>query len=371
MGVLRMLLALLVANSHHEYFSFESMAGHTAVQAFFVISGFYIALILDEKYKRGVWTFYSNRFLRIYPPYYVAMLLMLASLLLLDAHPFGMREDFFEAFARSWRVWAAYVWTNLALAGQELFFVMGWDAGGSLHFEISDMDLDPAWQFSLVTQAWSLGVEVAFYLAAPYILRGGPKRLAYCFAGSLGLHLLMNFLGSQYAEIGERLTPCELYLFLSGSLGFHLYKRLGRRALPAWLGPTCLAAMLLYVLSYEAIPESIGFPLLIAVVALGAPFVFRAFRNSRWDRFVGDLSYPFYLTHFFAIGVFETYFDEVPSLLLLLCQLALAVGLYAAVDRPLDRWRQRRADRQTVIRPQPGQPAGVAPLAPVPTGRNP
>jgi peptidoglycan/LPS O-acetylase OafA/YrhL len=47
-----------------------------AVEAFFVISGFYMALILESKYsspKDGHWLFYSNRALRIFPMYYATL----------------------------------------------------------------------------------------------------------------------------------------------------------------------------------------------------------------------------------------------------------------------------------------------------------
>ncbi|MFW5836877.1 MAG: hypothetical protein ACOCVM_02635, partial [Desulfovibrionaceae bacterium] len=102
------------------------------------------------------------------------------------------------------------------------------------------------------------------------------------------------------------------------------------------------------------------------LVALGAPFVFRAFRDVRWDRRLGALSYPFYLTHFLAIGIFETHFDDTPNWLLFLCQVLSALGLYALLDRPLNRWRQRRASRPDVIR-LPGR-SGLPgpPLAPSP-----
>ena len=51
------------------------------MQAFFFISGFYMSLILNEKYNidaRGAWLFYSNRFLRIYPIYWSVALLALS-----------------------------------------------------------------------------------------------------------------------------------------------------------------------------------------------------------------------------------------------------------------------------------------------------
>jgi len=46
-----------------------------AVEAFFIVSGFYMSLILTQKYgDKGLWLFYSNRLLRLYP-LYLSMLL--------------------------------------------------------------------------------------------------------------------------------------------------------------------------------------------------------------------------------------------------------------------------------------------------------
>ncbi|MCX6311853.1 MAG: acyltransferase, partial [Bacteroidetes bacterium] len=75
MGSIRTLLALSVV-VFHSYFIFGErlIGGLVAVQAFYLISGFYMAMILNEKYKAGKGSyklFITNRFLRIYPAYWV------------------------------------------------------------------------------------------------------------------------------------------------------------------------------------------------------------------------------------------------------------------------------------------------------------
>jgi len=72
MGTFRFLLALGVLVSHVGPIPhFYPPSGTTSVQAFFVVSGFYMALVLTEKYTRPnqISLFLTNRFLRIYPPY--------------------------------------------------------------------------------------------------------------------------------------------------------------------------------------------------------------------------------------------------------------------------------------------------------------
>ena len=72
MGTFRFILALSVLASHVGPIpNFYPPSGAISVQAFFVVSGFYMALVLTEKYTGPNQTslFLTNRFLRIYPPY--------------------------------------------------------------------------------------------------------------------------------------------------------------------------------------------------------------------------------------------------------------------------------------------------------------
>ena len=82
MGTLRILLALSVAYGHAGmFFGFPLVPGDTAVQAFYAISGFYMALVLNEKYRPDNSTyllFIGNRFARLFPAYAVVLISTLA-----------------------------------------------------------------------------------------------------------------------------------------------------------------------------------------------------------------------------------------------------------------------------------------------------
>lgn len=79
MGVLRFLLAVSVVLAHStDIFGFSLVNSVVAVQAFYIISGFYMTLILNEKYigkSNSYRLFITNRFLRLYPIYWVVLLL--------------------------------------------------------------------------------------------------------------------------------------------------------------------------------------------------------------------------------------------------------------------------------------------------------
>src|SRR3569623_308588 len=77
MGFLRVLLALSVLIAHSEEFlGIKLIGGRLAVETFFIISGFYMSLVLSEKYghiKNSYKLFISNRFLRLLPVYWVVL----------------------------------------------------------------------------------------------------------------------------------------------------------------------------------------------------------------------------------------------------------------------------------------------------------
>ena len=79
MGTIRLILATAVIIFHSSsIFGIQSVGGQIAVQAFYIISGFYMALILNEKYigiNNSYKLFISNRFLRIYPIYWIVFII--------------------------------------------------------------------------------------------------------------------------------------------------------------------------------------------------------------------------------------------------------------------------------------------------------
>ena len=68
MGAIRFTLALSVAVWHLPGAPFKLLNAAVAVLAFFIISGFYMAMVLTEKYSTAK-PFYAGRFLRLYPAY--------------------------------------------------------------------------------------------------------------------------------------------------------------------------------------------------------------------------------------------------------------------------------------------------------------
>jgi peptidoglycan/LPS O-acetylase OafA/YrhL len=84
-GSLRFLLAYLVILSHLVGSDYVAHFGFYAVRGFFVISGFMMTAALNEVYAFDGLRFWTNRALRLLPPYYLFCLLTLIAIALAPA----------------------------------------------------------------------------------------------------------------------------------------------------------------------------------------------------------------------------------------------------------------------------------------------
>jgi peptidoglycan/LPS O-acetylase OafA/YrhL len=181
MGLLRFMLALAVAAGHASSMFgadiYPRVPGSHAVQIFYIISGFLIALILSGKYAdtpQGNWIFYTNRAVKIYVPYFAILLGTVGVWLVTYAvvGKAGQLQSFVvEGSSMSLGAWAFTIVTNLFLLGMEWGSMLIY-RGGHLFFSIFAFEQPPyAVQFTIIPPAWTLSLELAFYLIAPFILR--------------------------------------------------------------------------------------------------------------------------------------------------------------------------------------------------------
>lgn len=301
MGTLRLLLALAVVLLHLRLRDVAT-GGVLSVQLFYMISGFLITHVLVQNPAyRHYRTFQTARWLRLYPMYAVVAVAMLVVVQVLP-------PDFPERWsALPLAAQVLMVVTNLAILGQD--WVMFLTASGDgLRFTADFWHTSPQLHhFLLVPPAWSLGIELSFYLIAPWLVLRW-QRAAAVAAASLALRLVILKLGPGWSDPWTyRFFPTELALFLLGSLSWHLVRpwwygvneAARGRPLVLWatvvLWGACLAFGALPLASWAKGPMLIG----LAFLLLPATFVFSGSR--RWDREVGELSYPLYICHTLVI----------------------------------------------------------------------
>src|SRR5262249_30703957 len=155
-----LILALSVAIAHVPGLTTPLMTGGAvSVQCFYIISGFFIALILNEKYvgPSDKYLFYSNRVLRIFPLYWLFLVLafVVSIAAYIVAHK-GALAIWYDSWSRLSLADSAFlIFANLLLFGQDQVALLGFGQSGlewTTQFHMSDAEV---FKFLFVPQGWS------------------------------------------------------------------------------------------------------------------------------------------------------------------------------------------------------------------------
>jgi len=244
---------------------------------------------------------------------------------------------------------ALFATTQLFLIGQDLYLYL-FVNGSHLEFTPHLTSVStPLYGFSPVPPAWSLSLEVYFYLLAPFLVRRGPHVIAGLIVLSLALRIgLQVAFGLDGNPWSFRFFPSELALCLAGALAHSVYAATGedeRRNARRLLVAICILITTCLAVNWWIGPQRLASLALLAAVILGLPRLFDWTRDMAVDRYVGELSYPLYIGHFLMGWIFlPTSFTA--AYLALAASLLLALTLYHLIDRPIDRWRQARLGRE-------------------------
>jgi peptidoglycan/LPS O-acetylase OafA/YrhL len=382
MGLLRLLLATAVIAEHSKpIFGLTLTGGHLAVRLFFIISGFYMALILSTKYTAAqpnrYWLFISNRFSRIYPSYFVVLFLSLA---FYAAGSFYLHRpaDRLVLWDSAWQHGERW---SLLFLGLCQVTVIGMDATCMFVYNLTQgihlpgpdtpvasmawlptagadpSGIVPAWRFLFVPQSWSISIELLFYLMVPWLISLRTRTLVVLGGLSLGFYLAGYWL--VYPALFHLLSyfffPFHLVLFILGMLAYrHSDVYLARLNRPLRIG--LVTAMFTLLMAAQFLPSGIKGISCIVLVFLSLPILFEWTRASRFQKYVGDLSYPVYICHIFVkwvllalAGVTRVGVSSPPGWLLLLGSIAMSALLLWLVDYPVDRWRQQRLRRSLTV----------------------
>lgn len=303
MGSARTLLAISVVFAHS--YGFLLVGGKISVQIFYLISGFLISYILVEANTyRTLYAFYKNRFLRIFPLYWLISLTTLI-FFLFQALFLSISNQVFETYSDiNWNGRLFLTLSNLLLFGQDWIMFTG-VRDGNFQFvsNFGDSDIE-VWRGLLAPQAWTLGIELSFYTLSPFLLR---NRLVLLFSLSVAalLRAYMLWEGLYLVDPWSyRFFPAELGLFLLGASSHQIWKPwLERRGYITRASTIYVFIFIIfYILSYSFLPnQHLNSYLIIIIFAISFPFIFSFQSNYRWDRRVGELSYPIYISHMLVV----------------------------------------------------------------------
>lgn len=367
MGIIRLLLAVAVVITHSApLFGLRLVPGDVAVEAFFMISGFLMALVLNNKYVGGngsYWLFISQRLIRLFPVYWIVLLLTIAISILsytTVGNPFKLEA--YLHYSLGIEEAAALAWTNLFIIGQDIIHFLGLAKDGSFFYTSNFSQTSPqVWSFLFVHQAWSLSIELMFYLLAPFLVRQRVVVLVLLSVVSMGIRLWLYQNGLYQDPWSYRFFPSELLFFLLGALGYHGYTQLKSLVLPTLLLRGSLIAIVAFTILYQFIPDTLLRQVVYYVCfAVALPFIFIYTRQltgraRTWDNKIGELSYPVYISHIlvlsmctFLLRTLHLDSSYLPAFAVILTIL-FSLLLVRFVVEPVERVRQRRATKQEAL----------------------
>lgn len=342
MGILRFLLALSVIASHasgigiplpdgkpYPAWTMYLLGGPQSVSLFFIISGFYMAMVLNTKYQNNTLRFYGNRFLRLWPTYIVVFLLAcffnpVASTVLQLTSECSLAVK-------------SYIWlSNIFILGTDSFWLLSLD-NCHLHYLPAFINQNSNGYSLLINQpAFSISMEMLFYLMAPFILKSLKRVWIYFAIGVIYYYyfILTNNINLIYQY---HLFPSSFIYFALGALAWHYskqndFKLTDKKVIFIFIG--CLCLMFAYTLFSMIL--ILGFAIMI-------PRLFELTKYSKLDRLIGELSYPLYIVHYPVLLYLWGARTE-QHLLGVYCftiTLVISILIHLLVERPVDKWRQK------------------------------
>ena len=254
--------------------------GRPAVLLFFMLSGYWVSRLLAG-WQASVPAFYVSRTLRVWPLYAVVTVLAW----LLHAHAEAVRPE---------SLWSALTLLGLAARAGDVIGV-----------------------------SWSLDIELQFYLAIPLITLAAQRLQPLAV-----LALAVAAFGLGIALFAAHVPTLLFYL-------------------PAFTAAMtmvpALSGLLFKAQFTDSLAQNLG---QMAWILLLAPFVAWNINqpSDRFDRWLGDLSYPLYLVHLPVVRMLAEVMPVTGAggkLVAVVAVLVVSIAMFMGVDRPLEARRQR------------------------------
>lgn len=311
--------------------------GFTAVDLFFVISGFVVTKSILTDLQSGEFSirgFYARRIRRIVPatlPIYITCFIF--------GGVFTLTEDFSEVGERA--LYSIGMIKNFYLMTKSEYFAQSSELNPFTHF-------------------WSLSVEEQFYLVWPLLIlsswRWLKNRFWMILTGIFILSLILNLaMIHDEPRITFYLLPTRMWQLVAGSLlcisGDRLRFSNRHQNLISGLTLVIMTLTFAFMESDQYYPGYRAlFPVLGAVLFISTPDAFlNRFLSGKWFVTIGLMSYSIYLWHWPLLSFFNTLFPSQMTYfdlsLLFIATILIGWLSYHLVEVPARKLPQERAAR--------------------------
>ncbi|HTE00628.1 MAG TPA: acyltransferase [Mucilaginibacter sp.] len=329
--------------------------GYLAVDFFFLLSGFVVAYAYDDRWgKMTAWDFYKRRLVRLQP------MVIMGSLI-------GAALFYFQVSPAMPNIANTPVWEML------LIMVIG----ATLIPVPLSMDIR-GWQemHPLNGPAWSLFFEYIANILYAVLVRRFSKVVLSVFVTLAAFMLIQYLVTSKNGDLigGWSLNSEQLYIGFTRVLfpffGGVLLCRIGKliHIKNAFWWSSLLIIIMLSIPRigdehhvwmngiYESLCLIIVFPL---IVSIGAGGELHNMRSEKICNFLGEISYPLYITHYPLIYLFTAWVvnNKVPlgiqgllmGLLVVITSLVIAYLSLRFYDKPVREWLRKKVLMKRII----------------------
>ncbi len=310
-----------------------------------------MSLVLNSKYNacsnfNNYKLFITNRLLRLYPIYWVVLLLTVLFFLATNYNHF-LEFNIFDIPSLLY-----ILFTNIFIFFQDLVMFLGVNENsGSLYFTKDFHSTNPKlYEFLFIQQGWSLGIELLFYLLAPFIVKKRNYFLILLITISILIRsILIKIYGLSNDPWSYRFFPTELLFFLMGILSHRFSNNIVKIPIKP---PLALFLILILTCFYEKIPTTnlpympfdVKSTVYLVLVSISLPILFNYYKNNNTDRNIGELSYPIYICHMLIYYVTRlTIFEGLNNgtFIIFYCTL-FSFLLIKFISNPIEKIRQSR-----------------------------
>lgn len=324
-GLIRFILAVIVLINHDGMDAPISM-GVCAVVVFFLISGYVMSYSFNKNFDgKNIKNFYIDRIWRIFPTYFVFLALYIFYYLI--AHVTIHTEKF------------------VGLLVNCLLFPLNFISLFPQTLSVMDFGI-------FIPQAWTLGTELQFYLLLPFLIMNRClKDILFILSGFVFLLAVFGFINTDVW--GYRELPGVLFIFILGSYlyDFHYSELYSANSKKILIGAYILLVLFGVFLSFTRyISYHYSFEVLLGLI-LGLPLLYAVSQVKErisFDKTLGDLSYPLYLSNFLVIAGVGGLLHLTGSggiLMTVIIALLTSYLISRFIDFPIQRYRKQLQQR--------------------------